>query len=438
MQNDNQQSAEGAATRVISVLQNYRPDLRCYEEIYKKLHQRAELSCLEKETAEVVAEHLKALNFSVHEGIGGHGLVGIFENGPGRTVMLRSELDALPVLEDTGLPYASTRRMIGTDGVEKPVMHACGHDMHIASLLAAARLLEASKANWKGRLLVLFQPNEERGGGARAMVDDGLYNKYEIPKPDVLLGQHVVNAKAGSFQLGTGYALAGKRTFRVIIYGRGGHVSDPQFCVDPVVIACFIVIRLQTVVSREVDPNKTLVITCGSVKAGDAPNIIPDNAEVLVDIRAYDSDLLDHAVDAVKRIVLAECTASATMKMPEIFEVEHVPPMVNGEEAMGPLKRQFKRVFGEDAVQNLAPNMASDDFSILAPEGVPFAYWTLGSTDPDVWDHHEREGTLDELPVNHGSDFAPAIEPTLRAAVDAWSTAALTFLDTDSHLSWDM
>ncbi|KAI1179035.1 peptidase M20, dimerization domain-containing protein [Nemania sp. FL0916] len=249
------------------------------------------------------------------------------------------------------------------------------------------------------------------------MVSGGLYSKHQVPKPDVLLGQHLVNARAASFQLGTGCALAGKRTFRIIIHGRGGHVSDPQFCVDPVVIACFNVVRLQTIVTLEVDPNKTLVITCGSVKAGDAPNVIPEKAEILVDIRSYTPDVLDHAVEAVKRMVSAECTASG--KEPEIFEMEHVPPVVNGEEAMKPLKEQFQRGFGSDAVQKLAPNMASDDFSILASEGVPFAYWTFGSTDPDVWDQHEKDGTLDQLPVNHAPDFAPAIEATLRAAVDS-------------------
>ncbi|KAI0105106.1 putative zinc metallopeptidase [Nemania sp. FL0031] len=424
----------GNRSGVIDILEKYRPSLCQYAETYKTIHRNPELSCQERETAQIVADHLKSLNFSVNTYIGGQGLIGVLENGRGRTVMLRSELDALPVLENTGLSYASTRRMIDTDGKEKPVMHACGHDMHIASLLAAAELLAASKAHWAGRLLVLFQPNEERGGGARAMVNDGLYSEGRIPVPDVLLGQHLVNTKAGSFQLGAGYALAGKRTFRVLIHGRGGHISDPQFCVDPVVIACFIVIRLQTIVSREIDPNKTLVITCGRINAGDAPNIIPESAEISVDIRAYTADVLDHAVEAVKRIVIAECAASNAKEKPEILETENVPPLINDAEAMGRLERQFRGVFGDDAVGKLAPDMASDDFSILAPAGVPYAYWTLGSTDPDIWEDHEKKGTLDELPVNHSSRFAPAIRPTLKAAVDAWATAALTFLVTNEDI----
>ncbi|KAJ8120274.1 hypothetical protein O1611_g10408 [Lasiodiplodia mahajangana] len=425
---------EGHRSPVMDMLEKHRPNLCHYAEIYKKIHQNPELSCQEREVARIAADHLGSLNIPVHRYIGGYGLVGVLENGRGCTVMLRSELDALPVLENTGLPYASTRRLVDTDGKDKPVMHACGHDMHIASLLAAAELLIASRAEWTGRVLFLFQPNEERGGGARAMVDDGLYSEGIVPVPDVLLGQHVVNAKAGSFQLGAGYALAGKRTFKILIHGRGGHVSNPQFCIDPVVIACFIVIRLQTIVSRETDPNKTLVITCGRIKAGDAPNVIPDSAEMSVDIRAYAADVLEHAVEAVKRIVMAESAASGTKEKPEIFEIERVPPLINNAEAMGRLERQFKMVFGDDAVDKLAPDMASDDFSVLAPEGVPYAYWTLGSTDPDVWDGHERNGTLDELPVNHSPHFAPAITPTLKAAVDAWAAAALAFLVTNESI----
>ncbi|KAI8632561.1 putative zinc metallopeptidase [Xylariaceae sp. FL1651] len=415
--------------QIIDILEKYRPDLPPYEEVYREIHQNPELSCQEKHTAHIAAGHLKSLNFSVHESIGGYGVVGLLDNGQGRTVMLRSELDALPLLEQTGLSYASTRRMVDADGEEKPVMHACGHDMHIASLMAAATLLEASKKHWAGRLIVLFQPNEERGGGARAMVMDGLYSGGRIPVPNVLLGQHLVKAKAGSLQLGAGYALAGKQTFRIIIHGRGGHVSGPQFCIDPVVIACYIVIRLQTVASREVDPNRTLVISCGSVRAGDAPNIIPDKAEILVDIRAYAPEVLNQAVDAVKRIVKAECDASGTDEEPEIIEIEHVPPLVNSNDVMGPLERQFREVFGGHAIEKLAPGMASDDFTILAPKGVPYAYWTLGGTDPDTWEEHRREGDLDRLPVNHSPKFAPAINPTLKVAVDAWATAALTFLD---------
>ncbi|KAK0726821.1 peptidase M20, dimerization domain-containing protein [Lasiosphaeria miniovina] len=241
------------------------------------------------------------------------------------------------------------------------------------------------------------------------MVEDGLYEK--VHRPDIVLGQHIVNDKAGTFQIGSSYALAGKRTFRIIVHGRGGHSSAPQGCVDPVIIAYSVVLKLQTIVSREVDPRETVVVTCSSIHAGNSPNAIPDTAELTVDVRAYSVEVFDKIVESVKRIVKAESEASGVLEEPTIDEIEH-----------------FKAIFGSDALEAMVPDMASDDFSILAPEGTPYAYWTLGSTCPDMWDRYQKEGRLNELPANHSPLFAPAIQPTLSLGIDSLAIAALTFL----------
>lgn len=409
------------------LIDQFRPELGPYEDLYKRIHQDPEFSLQENTTAELAAAHLEDCGFTVRKGVGGHGVVGFLDNGQGKTVLLRSELDALPVLEQTKLPYASTKRMKDTDGKEKPVMHACGHDMHLVSLLGAAHLLQASRDRWSGRLLIILQPNEERGGGARAMVEDGLYGPDGVPRPDIVLGQHILKHKAGVLKVGPGSVLAGKRSFQVSVEGRGGHASDPQDCIDPVVTACHIVIRLQSIVSREIDPSETIVITCGTIQAGDSPNIIPDKAILTVDIRALSPDVLDAATQSVKRIIKAECVASGIEKEPEIQEIENVPPLINSSEAARVLERWFKATFGDTMVQPQKPNMASDDFSILAPEGVPYVYWTLGSTDPELWVRYDKENRLHELPGNHSPFFCPAIQPTLKAAVDALSVATLVF-----------
>ncbi|MCJ1248269.1 hypothetical protein MMC30_005486 [Trapelia coarctata] len=336
-------------------------------------------------------------------------------------------MDALPVLEKTNLPYASKVHMKDTDGKSKPVMHACGHDMHVTCLMAASTLLHSAREDWKGTSLCVFQPNEERGGGAQAMIDDGLYDKGLAPVPDVVLGQHVINIKAGVVATRAGHVLAGKRVFEVRIHGRGGHGNAPQDCIDPVVLASYIVIRLQSIISREVDPNEMALITCGSIHAGEAPNIISDEAILKVDIRAYSPDVLDKAVEGFKRIVEAECQTSAVTEKADIKEIENVPPLINSPEIVKPLTKIFKSFFGS-MTEEMKVDTASDDFSILAPKEVPYAYWNFGSTDHKVWEEARRQGKLNELPGNHSPLYAPLIEPTLKAGTDALALAALTFL----------
>ena len=252
---------------ISTIISTLKPDLSSYESLYKDLHRSPGLSLQEHFAAETAAKHLLLLKgFEVKTKIGGTGLVGILKNGEGKTVLLRADTDALPVKELTGLDYASEVRETDVeDGVEKPVMHACGHDMHITSMLAAAKTLHVAREQWKGTLIILFQPNEERGAGAKAMIEDGLYDvkRHACPAPDVVLGQHVMPFPAGTLGTRVGSFASAADSFRVTIYGRGGHASQPHVTIDPVVMAAHIIVRLQTVVSREVDPRDSAVVTVG-------------------------------------------------------------------------------------------------------------------------------------------------------------------------------
>ena len=243
-------------------------------------------------------------------------------------------MDALPVFETTKLPYASTVRMRDTDGIEKSVMHACGHDMHVTCLMAASTFLYAAREDWNGTLLCVFQPNEECGGRARTMINDGLYSKHDVPVPNVVLGQHVVNSRAGMIATERATAWLATTILKFECMAEVAMEVPPQDCIEPVVLACYIVIRLQSIVGREIDPNSMALITCGSIHAGDAPNVIPDDAVLKVDIKAYSPTVLQNAVTLFKRIVTAECEAS-------------VPPLISSPEVTEPLSKQFKAFFGE-------------------------------------------------------------------------------------------
>lgn len=249
-----------SSSSVSNILESHRPNLTPYESLYKHFHSHPELSHQEVQTATTVASHLRQLSssFKITEHIGGNGLVAVLENGHGKTVLLRADTDALPVLEKTGLPYASTVTMKDNDGIVKPVMHACGHDMHVTSMLAAAELLLSARDEWSGTLMIVFQPAEEIGAGAKAMVDDGFYSKGIVPIPDVVLGQHVMPYKAGVVGVKRGLMASAADSFKITIYGRGGHASQPHRTIDPVVVAAGLVVRLQTIVSRECPPGMNL------------------------------------------------------------------------------------------------------------------------------------------------------------------------------------
>ena len=413
------------------VIERHRPDLAQYESIYRDFHRNPELSEQERRTSSVAANTLALSDdFHVYKDIGGHGFIGVLHNGAGPTVLLRADMDALPVRENTGLEYASRKMMKDANGNDVPVMHACGHDVHITCLLGAAKLLYDAKEHWKGTLICLFQPAEELVSGAEAMVDDGLYTNYGIPKPDVVLGQHVfLLYKAGTVGLSPGGVLAAVYGLKIRVFGKGGHGSMPSNCVDPIVIASHIIVRLQTIVSRELQPGKVGVITCGKIQAGTAANIIPDYADMELTIRSYDVEVQEQLIDAIVRIVRAECDASKSPKRPEISNVAHAPATVNSLEQTDILKSSFSTYF-HDNIGPMEPLPGSEDFSVLARTiNRPYVFWALGGCDPATWDNANETGKIGELPSNHSAEFAPVIEPTLKTGIDALALAALTFLN---------
>src|SRR4051794_10171137 len=303
---------------VSSVLAGLETTRSWQEDLYRDVHQHPELSHQERRTAGLVADRLRDAGYEVHDGVGGTGVVGVLRNGEGPAVLLRADMDALPVQEATGLPYASEVTASDADGDPVPVMHACGHDVHVACLAGAAQLLADGREHWSGTVIALFQPAEETGDGARGMVESGLAEL--IPVPAVALAQHVMPRPAGQLGTRSGPVLSAADSMRITVYGRGAHGSMPQAAVDPVVLAAMIVVRLQTVVAREVRPTDTAVLTVGSIQAGTKSNVIPDFAELQLNLRTYSDATRTTMLDAIRRIVTAECQASGSPREPE-FEM---------------------------------------------------------------------------------------------------------------------
>ncbi|KAF2494865.1 amidohydrolase [Lophium mytilinum] len=410
-------------------------DTKKYEALYKHFHEHPELSNLEAETAKTIAAELSRLQaFDITTNIGGHGLVGVLKNGPGKTILLRADMDALPILEATGLPYSSKVTMLDVEGVMRPVMHACGHDMHMTCLLAAAETLLKLKEKWSGTLIVLFQPAEERGSGAKAMVDDGLYGKHKIPVPDFLLGQHVMAMRAGSVGSKLGTIMAGADSMKITMFGVGGHGSQPHRTIDPAVMAAHVVVRLQTVISREINPSDVSVLTVGSLQAGQTENIIADSAEIGIDIRSVRPETREKVLASIQRIVKAECEASGSTVAPVFKMTRHLPTTVNDEPMMKTLEKSFSEHFGDDFDANIPTTTIAEDFSILATsQGRPCAFWHWGGIEHGLWDQSLKEGKIDEIPANHTARFAPVIQPTMRTGIHALCVAALAFFGKKSQ-----
>lgn len=397
--------------------------------IYEDLHRHPELGGQEHRTAAVVADHLRPLGYDVTTGVGGTGVVATIERGAGPTVLLRADMDGLPVREDTGLPYASTATARTADGEEHPVMHACGHDVHVTCLLGAAAEL-AGDGEWRGRLMLVFQPDEETGNGARAMVADGLYERFG--KPDVVLGQHVAPLPAGVLGVHPGAAFAASDSLRVVLHGSGGHGSRPEATVDPVVLGAATVLRLQTVVAREIAGSDMAVVTVGSFHAGTAPNIIPDEAVLQLSIRTTDEHVRTRVLTAVERIVRGEAATAGAPREPEIETVDATPTVVNDVDACARVTAAFQAAGGH-LVVDPGTVTGSEDVGILADEaGVPCAYWLLGGADPALFAGattvEELKRVVGELPSNHSPRFAPLPAPTLASGVAALVTAARSFL----------
>lgn len=397
------------------------------EEVYKDIHRNPELSMQEFRTAKIAADYLIKYGYEVTEKVGVTGVVGLLKNGDGPIVMLRADMDALPVTENTGLDYASTVVARDPDGVEVGVSHVCGHDIHVTWLMGASRLFSEHKEDWKGTLMVVFQPGEEVGRGAQSMIDDGMMDRF--PKPDIILGQHVMVGEAGTVMYKGGPILSSGNSLKIKIFGRGAHGSQPQTSIDPVIMAAATTMRLQTIVSREIAPIENAVLTVGALQAGTKENIIPDDATIKLNIRTFDDGVKDHIISAVKRICCAECQASNAPRDPEITNIDSYPMTENDIEATKKLAESFHAQFDDKALET-KPASASEDFSIFGRNWkVPYVFWFVGGTDPKTFLDAQKNNTINTIPSNHSPMFAPVINPTLKIGLQAMMTAALTWLE---------
>src|SRR5690242_5394221 len=412
------------AHNVFANLSTLLPDL---ESIYKDLHSHPELSMQETRTAEIAAERLRAAGYDVTTRIGKTGVVGVLRNGKGPAIMLRADMDALPVREATALPYASKVTNTDQEGKSVPVMHACGHDMHVTWLIGAATLLARTRNLWRGTLMPVFQPAEETGTGAQAMIDDGLFTRF--PKPTVILGQHVMVGSSGVISTRSGAITSAGDSFEIRMFGRGAHGSMPQSSIDPVVMAAATVLRLQTIVSRELAPTDAAVVTVGSLQAGTKENVIPDEALIKLNVRTFDEGVRKRVLAAIERIVKAEAVASGAPKPPEITTLDHYDLVTNDPEASRRIGNAFRHHFPADRVVEARPTTASEDFGSFGAEwNSPAVFWFVGGTDPDLYAKAKADGRLGELPTNHNPRFAPVINPTLETGVETLVVAALAWL----------
>lgn len=390
--------------------------------IYQDLHAHPELGFQEHRTAGVVVDRLTEIGgLTVTTGVGGTGVVGVLENGDGPVVWLRADMDGLPVQERTGLPYASTARATDEDGNEGPTMHACGHDIHVTWLLGTLERLVATRADWSGTVVAVFQPAEEVISGARAMIDDGLVERF--PKPAVVLGQHSAPAPVGVVAVGSGAVMASSDRFTVTFNGRGAHGSAPQASLDPIVTAASAVVRLQTIVSREVGPSDAGVVTVGSFHAGTRPNIIPDTAVIEISTRARNEETRAAIIASIERIVRAESEAGG-LAAPTIERAPGADVLVNDADQAAVVLEAVRAVVPHAVDMESGLAMASEDVGQLATAaGAPIVYWFTGITDPELF----RRG--EDIPSNHSPFYAPQADTAIPVGVDALVAAARATLD---------
>jgi hippurate hydrolase len=397
------------------------------EAVYKDLHEHPELSMHEVRTAKIAADWIERHGYEVSRGVGKTGVVGVLRNGSGPTVMLRADMDALPMAEATGLPYASTERARDDEGATVSVFHGCGHDLHVTWLMGAARLLSEHRELWHGTALVVFQPGEEIGRGAQSMMDDRMAERF--PKPDVIFGQHVMVGAAGTVGHRSGVILSAGDSLQVKLFGRGSHGSQPQTSIDPVIMAAATTLRLQTIVSREIAPSEPAVLTIGSLQAGTKENIIPDDATIKLNVRTFNEETRELMLASIRRICGAECEASGAERPPEFTTINSYPLTQNDVVATQKLAEAFSDQFGANASLAPGPASASEDFSIFGRAwGVPYVFWFAGCTDPAVYAKAEQEKTVNKIPSNHSPRFAPRIHPTLETGLQAMLTAASAWL----------
>ncbi|MHB8799529.1 MAG: amidohydrolase [Thermoanaerobaculia bacterium] len=418
-------SPPAPAPRVLSALAPLAGESERLGELYRELHAAPELSMQETATAAKLAGRLRSLGFEVTEGVGGAGIVGVLRNGDGPVVMLRTDLDALPVEERTGLPFASRATGKGEDGQPIPVMHACGHDLHMTAWTGAATLLARAKGSWRGTLVMVGQPAEEKGAGAAKMLKEGLFSRF--PRPDFALALHVTpELSAGSVGVTPGAAFASVDSVDLTIHGKGGHGAMPHRTVDPVLIAARTVVALQALVSREKDPFEPAVVSVGSFQAGSKHNVIPPEARLKITVRAYREEVRQRLLDGIRRVATGESIAGGTPLAPDFSIVESTPGVVNDPPLTERLRAAFGAALGAGNVASFPPASVSEDFSYFGREGVPASLFWLGVAEPAALEKTKADGT--SLPPLHSAEFAPAYAPAIRAGVTALVAGALELL----------
>ena len=386
------------------------------EALYMDLHQHPELSGHEVNTAATIAAKLRRLGYEVTEHVDRTGVVAVLRNGPGSTVMLRTELDALPVEEKTGLAYASKVTAKNDAGLAVPVMHACGHDIHMAALVGTAEIMVKTKSQWHGTLVLIGQPAEETVGGAEGMIADGLFKRF--PKPDVGVALHTTNSlPAGEVGFTPEYAASNADTINITIYGKGGHGASPESTVDPIVIAARVILALQTVVSREIKPGDPAVITVGYIQGGTKNNIIPDEVHLGLTVRSYTPEVRKHLLAAIERVAKAEAQAADAPKAPLVQVAESTDALYNDPKLAERLSQALIQALGAGRVKKEPPIMASEDYSYFVEAGLPSFYFWLGVANPGKFKEAKASGI--QLPSNHSPFFAPDMEPSLKTAIES-------------------
>lgn len=399
-------------------------------EFYLDIHEHPELSAHETQTAAQLASRLRSAGYEVSERVGGTGVVAVLKNGAGPTIMLRTELDALPVEEKTGLPYASKVRAKDDEGHEVPVMHACGHDLHMAALLGTAEIMAHSETTWHGTLILIGQPAEETVGGAEGMIRAGLFTRF--PKPDAIVALHVGNIfPAGVVAITPGTYNTNSDSVRITIYGKGGHGAMPQTTIDPIVIAARTIVSLQTIASREVKPGELAIVTVGYVRAGTKNNIIPDQAEMGLTIRTTKPEVRKQVLAAITRITKAEAAAAGAPREPQVDLYESTDLVYNNPELAKKLRAPLEAALGKANVVTAEPITPSEDFSYFVEQGVPGFYFSLGGADPQKFAEAKSEGT--SLPSNHSPLFAPDVDPALHTGIVAEVAVLRNLLNTPAE-----
>jgi amidohydrolase len=422
------------ATQLLSDLEDRLP---AWSDLYRDLHMNPELSMQEHRTAGIVARHLREVGYEVTEGVGHTGVVGLLRNGDGPVVMLRGDMDALPIKEQTGLDYASKAVGTAIDGSTVPVMHACGHDIHTTSLIATAEILAKDREGWRGTVFICAQPAEETGQGAEAMLRSGLFTNF--PRPDICLGQHVMPLAAGTVGHNSGVALSASINVDIRLFGKGGHGSLPQVAIDPVVMASSLIMKLQTIRSRELAGDVPAVITVGFVNSGLKHNVISDETHIGLNIRTQSTHVQQQIVDAIRRMAVAEAHAFRAPKPPEIITSDAFPLTSNSEPIDQRILAVHRALMGHENVIELPTFMGSEDFSRYGLPGrhhyggepVPYCFWFFGGLSQERYNAAPGDtpiGKLPYLPSNHQSNFAPDPEPTLRVGVRALTSATLAYL----------